>query len=178
MLSNPALEKSAELVAGFEAFSSQPYHGATDRPNIWTIAFGSIFNDDGSPVTQHSAPMTRTQGLARLKTTLAAYAADVARWVHHPINENQVAALLSLSYNIGPEALETSTLLKKLNAGDVAGASAQFTVWNRSNGQVVRGLVIRRAAERHVFDTPMPKVGATIVMASLVPPTAPGALKG
>ncbi len=169
MVSASALEKGAEIVAGFEAFSAQPYHCPADRPEVWTIAYGSTFNDDGSPVTRLSKPMTRDQGMARLKTTLTAYAADVSRWVHHAINDNQAAALMSLAYNIGPEALETSTLLKKLNAGDVAGASAQFTVWNRSNGKVVTGLVIRRAAERHLFDTPMPKVGAAVVVASLVP---------
>ncbi len=44
-----------------------------------------------------------------------------------------------------------STLLRKLNAGDHAGAADEFPKWNRGGGKVLRGLVRRRAAERKLF---------------------------
>ena len=69
-----------------------------------------------------------------------------------PINQNQFDALVSLTYNIGTGAFKESTLLKKLNAGDCRGASAQFVVWNKGGGKVMQGLVNRRAVERELFE--------------------------
>jgi lysozyme len=45
-------------------------------------------------------------------------------------------------------------LLKKLNAGDKAGAANQFDVWNKAGGKVLQGLVTRRAAEKALFLKP------------------------
>jgi lysozyme len=56
-----------------------------------------------------------------------------------------------LTYNIGETAFKTSTLLAKLNKGDLNGAADQFAVWNKGGGQVLKGLVRRRAAERELF---------------------------
>jgi len=47
--------------------------------------------------------------------------------------------------------LKNSTLLRELNAGDYAGAAAQFSVWDKAGGQILKGLEIRRAAERDLF---------------------------
>ena len=69
-----------------------------------------------------------------------------------PINQNQFDALVSLTYNIGIKAFKNSTLLKKLNVGDIRGAAAQFDVWINDGGKVVQGLVNRRAVERKLFE--------------------------
>ncbi|MDR1462222.1 MAG: glycoside hydrolase family protein [Azoarcus sp.] len=44
-----------------------------------------------------------------------------------------------------------STLLKKLNVSDYAGAVDQFPLWNKGNGKVLPGLITRRAKERSLF---------------------------
>lgn len=43
-----------------------------------------------------------------------------------PVNDNQFGALLSFTFNLGIGSLRSSTLLKKLNAGDYAGAANAF----------------------------------------------------
>lgn len=58
------------------------------------------------------------------------------------------AALVSFTYNVGVSNLCGSTLVRKLNAGDVAGACNELTRWNRAKGIVLPGLTKRRAAER------------------------------
>lgn len=68
-----------------------------------------------------------------------------------PLTPNQQEALASLVYNIGVGAFAKSTLLRLLNAGDYARAANQFDVWCHDNGQVVPGLVNRRAAEKRIF---------------------------
>jgi lysozyme len=49
-------------------------------------------------------------------------------------------------------ALAKSTLLRKLNAGDVAGAGREFARWTKAKGLELAGLVRRRAAERALFE--------------------------
>ncbi len=67
------------------------------------------------------------------------------------INQNQFDALVSLTYNIGEQAFKDSTLLAKLNKGDYLGAADQFPRWNKGGGEVMKGLVRRRADERVLF---------------------------
>jgi hypothetical protein len=81
-----------------------------------------------------------------------------------PLNENQFSSLVSFSYNVGTGALQDSTLLKKLNAGDYDGAAGEFGKWNKGTVKnpktgkkekvELRGLTTRRAAERKLFETP------------------------
>lgn len=69
------------------------------------------------------------------------------------LSQPQFDALVSFSYNLGAQALEDSTLLRKLNAGDYLGAADELLRWNRAGGKVVNGLVRRREAERALFLT-------------------------
>ena len=64
---------------------------------------------------------------------------------------NEHAALVSFAYNCGSGALETSTLRRKLNAGDRQGAADQFLRWDRAGGGVMAGLTKRRQQERALF---------------------------
>jgi lysozyme len=72
-----------------------------------------------------------------------------------PINKNQQLALLSLRYNIGVDAFNKSTLLRKLNNRDYFGASTHFAEWRLSEGKIVPGLVNRRERERQLFVKPV-----------------------
>jgi len=58
------------------------------------------------------------------------------------------AAMVSFVYNVGEGAFKRSTLLKKLNAGDVVGACMELDRWTYAGGRQLTGLVKRRAAER------------------------------
>ena len=63
----------------------------------------------------------------------------------------QFAALVSFTYNVGSGALNSSTLLRRLNAGDTFGAANEFLRWNRAGGRVLAGLTRRRREERALF---------------------------
>ena len=71
--------------------------------------------------------------------------------VNIPLNQNQFDALVSLAYNIGTGAFNKSTLVKKLNAGDILGAADQFDVWVNAGGKRMQGRVNRRAKEKALF---------------------------
>ena len=121
-----------------------------DSVGVWTIGYGWTQPVDGKPIR---AGMTINQETAErlLKTGLVSYESDVSRLVKVGLTQGQFDALVSFTYNLGARSLSTSTLLRKLNAGDYAGASDEFLRWNKAGGKVLNGLTRRREAERALF---------------------------
>lgn len=72
-----------------------------------------------------------------------------------PLNQNEFDALVCFSFNLGVGALDDSTLLKKLQAGDRAGAANEFGKWSYMHvlgkAVFVKGLFKRRMDERQLF---------------------------
>jgi len=75
---------------------------------------------------------------------------EVRRRVAVEITPNQLAAFTSFTYNVGVGNFERSTLLVKLNQGDVAGACDELPRWVYAKGVKLPGLVARRAAEQEL----------------------------
>lgn len=141
--------KGVDLIKGFEGYKSNAY---LDSANVWTIGHGTIKYPNGTRVKKGDV-CTPAQAVEYMKHDLIGFEKTVNTEVKVPINQNQYDALVSLTYNIGQGAFSGSTLLKKLNAKDYAGASEQFLVWKKAGGQVVQGLLNRRIKERAVFDS-------------------------
>jgi len=113
---------------------------------IWTNGYGHT----GPDVTPGQV-ITQVQADALLARDLERFEAGVARLVQVHLSQNQFDALVSFSFNLGLGALQGSTLLRLLNAGDYAGAAAQFPRWNKAGGKELPGLTRRRAAEQALF---------------------------
>jgi lysozyme len=128
---------------GCKAYRTQIGGGMDDGK--WTCGWGCTEGVTGETV------WTRAQAEDAFARELSKFQAAVNKLVTVPINQNQFDSLVSFSYNVGIAGFGGSTLLKKLNAGDVAGAAAQFPHWNKSRGRIVPGLVRRRAAEAGLF---------------------------
>lgn len=60
----------------------------------------------------------------------------------------QAAGFTSFAFNVGVAKFCGSTIAKKANAGDMAGACAELSRWVYAGGQVLPGLVERRKKER------------------------------
>ena len=69
-----------------------------------------------------------------------------------PVSQNQFDALVSFVFNIGGGNFRKSTLLKKIKAGDSAGAAAEFGRWVYAGKKILPGLVMRRATEKALFE--------------------------
>jgi lysozyme len=81
-------------------------------------------------------------------------AAKVANQVYdlYPAcTDNQLCALSDFAYNLGVGSLRASTLLAKLKRGNINGAADEFLRWNKCRGKVLKGLTIRRIAERELL---------------------------
>ncbi len=68
-----------------------------------------------------------------------------ANTVAYRLPVHRDVAFTSLAYNVGVSAFGSSTAVKRLNAGDIAGSCEALTWWNRAGGRIVRGLFVRRA---------------------------------
>lgn len=134
-----ALIKSAEGLR----LKAYPDPGTGGLP--WTIGYGST-----SGVTRNMV-ITETQAEQMLAEDLVRFERIVERLVRVPVTQTQFDALVSFTYNVGEGNFTKSTLLRKLNAGDSAGAAEQFSRWVNASGKVLPGLVKRRAAERALF---------------------------
>ena len=78
---------------------------------------------------------------------------QISRVIIRSITENQWAALISFTFNLGIGRLKTSTLLKMINSGLADSAGDEFLRWNKDGGKVVKGLTARREKEREVFNS-------------------------
>lgn len=131
-----------QLIKRFEGFSAVPYRDA----NGFSIGYGHFIVPGESFTT-----LTEPEAYDLLRFDVRRFSDAVKTAVTVPLTQSQFDALVSLAYNIGASAFSGSTLVRLLNAGDYAGAAAQFARWNKSQGTVLPVLVSRREQERQVF---------------------------
>ena len=140
--------RGLELIKDFEGFSSSAY---LDVVNIPTIGWGNTFYENGTKV-KLGDQISKTDALKLLEVIANRDFADkIFPSIKVKVTQSQFDAMCSLAYNIGTGAFLKSTLLKKVNAGDFAGAGEEFLRWNKASGKEVLGLTKRREREKQLF---------------------------
>ena len=127
-------------LVGYEGYTSTaviPIPG-----DVPTIGFGTT---EGVHLGDHTTPPV---ALARALRDVNKYEGAIKQCIRVPLHQYEYDAATQLAYNIGATAFCNSTVAKRFNARDYAGACAAFSMWNKAAGRVVAGLVNRRAAER------------------------------
>ena len=109
-----------------------------------TIGYGHT-SAAGEPTVKPGMKITKAEADAIFKRDIQKYVNDVNRLVNVELTQNQFDALVSFQYNTG--SLATSTLLKRVNAGQFDKVPAEFMKWVNDNGRMVPGLINRRRAE-------------------------------
>jgi lysozyme len=136
-------QKGIDLLKNFEGIELKAY---LCPAGILTIGYGST--------GQHVKPgMTITEREAEtlLRSDLQRFERCVEASVKVPLTDNQFAALVCFTFNVGEAAFKSSTLLKLLNQGDYEAVPAQLLRWNKAGGKVLNGLTRRREAEGALF---------------------------
>ena len=144
------IDVALTLIKPFEGLELKSYPDPGTGGDPWTIGYGAT-----GPEIKPGLVWTKEQADARLASDVTKFALGVCKLVKVPVNANQSGALISFAFNVGLGALGSSTLLKKLNAGDYAGAAQEFARWNKAGGKVMPGLTRRRSAEALTFRTPV-----------------------
>ena len=140
-------KKCYDLIKEFEGCKLEAYPDPGTGAEPITIGVGHTGGVKlGDVITQEQAD-------EYLVNDVSHAANDVNQMVDENMTQGQFDALCSFAFNLGIGNLKNSTLLKKLNGGDVEGAADQFLVWNKAAGHVMAGLTRRREAEKALFLT-------------------------
>ena len=121
------------------------FNAYLDIAGIPTICVGSTSN------VKMGMRASQAECERRLRTDMNYAEHAVKQCVRARITQNQYDALASLVFNIGGSAFCKSTLVRKLNSGDYAGAAREFPRWSYAAGKYSEGLNKRRLAEQAVF---------------------------
>jgi lysozyme len=151
LLSDRGLELIVASEGKLKALGDGRYAAYLCPAGVWTIYTGCTSGVVGGMI------VTEEEGKAMFRKELSLHEAAVRRLVTVDLTQGQFDALVSFSYNVGTGALENSSLLKKLNKGDHAGACKEFAKWDKATVKgkkvALRGLTIRRANEAAMFAT-------------------------
>jgi lysozyme len=79
---------------------------------------------------------------------------SVRSLVRVDLTQGEFDALCDFVFNLGVGNFSSSTLLRKLNGGDYAGAAAEFDRWDHVAGKVAQGLLVRRETEVNLWGEP------------------------
>ncbi|MBB5520080.1 lysozyme [Amphiplicatus metriothermophilus] len=153
------------LIKRFEGLRLEAYR---DAAGVWTIGYGhtsKALDAAAEAATGEQRPrfsiekgrvvIDEADAEALLRADAGRFEQAVRAAVAVPLEQHEFDALVSLAFNIGAAAFAGSTVVKRLNRGDRAGAAEAILWWDKAriNGKYrrVEGLARRRAAERALF---------------------------
>ena len=134
-----ALTAAVSFIGQWEGLRTEAYR---DVVGIWTVCYGETKGVSAGD------RYSKADCDAMLAREILAYEAHLDRCLIAPVPVGMKIALVSWTYNVGAGAACRSTLVRKANAGDLAGACNELPRWNRADGRVWRGLTNRRLSER------------------------------
>lgn len=141
-----------DLIKSREGCSLVAYQ---DGNQNWSIGYGRAHG------VKPGDTCTQMEAVAWLLEDLAEAELRVHKLVKVELNENQLAALISFTFNEGYGRLKESTLLHCINCNQWESAADSFLPWNKIAGVPNDGLIRRRQAERDLFLTPVQNLGQT-----------------
>lgn len=127
-----------------EDYRGEAYYATEHEKAVGTSTIGFGTTEGVKPGDK----TTVVAAIQRARIDATKYEGAVKRCVKVDLYQYEYDAFTLLAYNIGESAFCNSTLVKKLNAGDYAGACAEISRWDKQNGKTLRGLTIVRTKER------------------------------
>lgn len=165
------LKKAVDIIKRFEGILDGDPSTVNLEPYLcpaeyWTIGWGHIVRDitgktfKGKETKKEAYRIypygiTMKEAEVLLNNDIKMVAAFIETKVTVPLNDNQLAALVSFVFNVGHGNFNRSTLLRKLNAGDYASVTAELKKWDKTGGKQLRGLTRRREIEGELWETPI-----------------------
>ncbi|KAL1959406.1 hypothetical protein VTO42DRAFT_2209 [Malbranchea cinnamomea] len=143
------------LIKEFEGFVPKP---APDPIGLPTVGYGHLCQTKDCSEVKYDFPLTEATASALLKEDLKGFQDAITMMTKTLVvlNANQYGALVSWSFNVGTGNARSSTLIKRLNAGENPNTviAEELPKWNKAGGKVLPGLVRRREAEVKLATTP------------------------
>lgn len=148
-------DAGVNLIKSFEGFSTYKHWDYAQ----WSIGYGTACgpNDYPNGITEAEAVVL----LKRALSTSENYVNTFLNKYGLTVNQNQFDAMVSFTYNLGNVWVTSDNftlrnyLLDGIEKYSQAQISYAFGLWCKAGGQVLEGLVRRRAAEAALFCTPV-----------------------
>jgi len=145
---------TVSLIKSFEGFVASP---APDPIGLPTVGFGHLCKSSGCAEVPFPFPLSQSTAAQLLQQDVGPFVNCINGAVNNNVvlNDNQLGALTSWSFNVGCGAAKASTLVKRLNNGEDPNtvAAQELPKFNKAGGKVLAGLTRRRAAEVNLFQT-------------------------
>jgi len=139
------LDIASGIASIFEGLFLKPYRCPANVP---TIGRGSTRYPGGRKVTMQDPPITKEKADELLSWEMNKSVMQAVKYCPGLIvSDNRWGAIADFVYNLGPGALQCSTLRRKINQGDYEGAKRELIKWVRGGGRILPGLVKRRTVE-------------------------------
>lgn len=132
------------VIATYEGYVPKGY---SDPVGIATACYGHTGDD-----AILGRVYTADQCAGLLAQDAIKHGLDIDQCLTRPIPEASRAAFISFAFNIGAAKFCSSSVARKANAGDLAGACAGLSAWVFAKGRILPGLVTRRKAERELCE--------------------------
>lgn len=104
------------LIKQFEGFRSRAYRCPA---GVWTIGYGHT-SEAGPPQVAAGMELSETAATEILTRDAEAFAAGVRKDLKRDLSPAQFSALVSFAYNVGLGNFRRSSVLRAVNAGDMA----------------------------------------------------------
>lgn len=140
-------DEGLALIREAEGFRSAAYR---DAVGVWTIGYGHT-TAAGPPKVERGLVVTRDEAEAIFRRDVEAVAEGVRQVVQQTLSDAKFSALVSFAYNVGLGNFRSSSVLRAVNAGDLAAVPQRLQLWVKAGGRTLPGLVKRRAAEAALF---------------------------
>ncbi|ORX63575.1 family 24 glycoside hydrolase [Linderina pennispora] len=153
---------AVSLIKEYESSNKFVAAPSPDPIGLPTVGFGHRCQTKGCGEVKYGFPLSQSTADALLNDDIPAYSSCLATYLKSSImlNDNQWGALTSWVFNVGCSNAKSSTLIRRLNAGENPGtvAAQELPKWRLAGGRVFDGLVRRRNAEISLFNTPSSKL--------------------
>lgn len=148
---------NAEVLAHIKLSEGFVRSPAPDPIGLPTVGYGHLCQTTGCAEVPYSFPLTEATATSLLVSDLRTFQNCIARDIVDSVrlNANQYGALVSWAFNVGCGNSGSSTLIRRLNNGETPNtvAEQELPKWNKAGGDVLPGLVTRRAKEVALFKT-------------------------
>lgn len=136
-----ALSAAVTFIGGWEGLRTTAYQ---DVVGVWTVCYGETKG------VQRGDSYSVANCDDMLAEQIIQYESALDKCLNVKVPMGMKIALVSWTYNVGAGAACKSTLVRKANAGDLAGACNELPRWNKAGGRVWTGLSNRRYSEREM----------------------------
>ncbi|MES2032585.1 MAG: glycoside hydrolase family protein [Pseudomonadota bacterium] len=138
-----------ELIKTFEGYRRKAAQLPDGR---WTIGYGHTLT------AREGAEVSADDAEALLMYDLITVAHAVNEHCYTPLTQNQFDALSCFAFNIGTDNFRRSSVLRRVNEGQLLQAACAMEMWRKADFEgeriVIDALVRRRSAEKTLFLTP------------------------